>query len=116
MQGCALAGRQRAIVWLSMQLPESLYPLFWDCRADTLDLDVHAPFVLERILEYGSLAAVRWAMEQYGPARIRAFLRHRGWRTLSRKTLAFWTMILDLENEACFQRSSLDRSRAFWDY
>ena len=99
-----------------MRLPESLHALFWDYRPDTIDLDTHAPFVLERILEYGSLAAVRWAVEQYGPERIRAFLRNRGWRTLSRKTLAFWTMILGLENEECFQRSSLDRSRTFWDY
>jgi hypothetical protein len=53
---------------------------------------------------------------QYGPQRIRAFLRNRGRRTLTRKTLAFWTMILGLENEECFQRSSLDRSRTFWNY
>jgi hypothetical protein len=99
-----------------MRLPESLHPLFWDCRPDTVDLDAHAPFVLERVLEYGSLAAVRWALESYGPERIRTFLRDRGRRTLSRKTLAFWTMILGLENEECFQRSSLDHSRTLWNY
>jgi hypothetical protein len=99
-----------------MRLPESLYPLFWDCRPETIDPDAHAPFVLERVLEYGSLAAVRWAVGQYGPQRIRAFLRNRGRRTLTRKTLAFWTMILGLENEECFQRTSLDRSRTFWNY
>ena len=99
-----------------MPLPESLHSLFWDCSPGTVDLDAHAPFVLERILEYGSLAAVRWALDVYGPNRIGAFLRERGRRTLTSKTLAFWTMVLDLEDEECFQKSSLDRSRLFWNY
>lgn len=99
-----------------MRLPASLHPLFWDCRPDAIDLDTHAPFVLERVLEYGSLGSVRWALERYGVERIRVFLRARGRRTLSHKTLAFWTMILGVEDEECFQRSSLDRSRMFWNY
>lgn len=99
-----------------MRLPDVLHPLFWDCRPESIDLDAHAPFVLERVLEYGSLAAVRSLLATYGEDRIRAFLRDRGRRTLSRKTLAFWTMVLGLEGEACFLRSSLDRSRVFWNY
>lgn len=99
-----------------MNLPADVRHLFWDCRAETLDPHAHAQLVLERILEYGSLPAVRWALQAYGPARIREFLQHRGVRTLSRKTLSFWTLLLGLEGEACFERSSLSRSRAFWDY
>lgn len=74
------------------------------------------PFVLERILEYGSLAAVRWALNTYGIGRVKEFLRNRGVRTLSRKTLSFWTLLLDLEGEECFERSSLNRNRPFWNY
>jgi hypothetical protein len=99
-----------------MPLPDSLHPLFWDCRPETIDLDTHAPFVLERVLEYGSLRAVRSLLATYEADRIRAFLRGRGRRTLSRKTLTFWTMVLGLEGEPCFLKSSLDRSRAFWNY
>lgn len=99
-----------------MSFPQSLYPLFWDCRPETLDLHAHAPFILERILEYACLTAVRWALDAYGRERVTAFLRHRGVRTLSRKTLSFWTVLLDLEAEPCFERSSLSRSRPFWNY
>ena len=99
-----------------MSFPRSLYPLFWDCRPETLDSESNAPYILERVLEYGSLTAVRWALETYGAERVRAFLRDRGARTLSRKTLSFWTMLLDLESEPCFERSSLSRSRPFWNY
>jgi hypothetical protein len=99
-----------------VNLPASLHPLFWDCRPESVDPEAHAPFVLERVLEYGTLAQVRWAVATYGPDRIRAFLRDRGVRTLSRKTLGFWTILLGLEGEACFERSSLARSRTFWNY
>ncbi len=99
-----------------MNLPPDLHHLFWDCRPESLDTETHAPFILGRILEYGSLAAVRWALRTYGTERISEFLRQRGARTLSRKTLSFWTLQLGLEDEACFERSSLSRSRRFWNY
>jgi hypothetical protein len=99
-----------------MGVPAEFRPLFWDVRPEEIDPDAHAPFVLERLLEYGSLAAVRWTLRAYGRDRIADFLRGRGRRTLSRKTLAFWTLILGLEGEECFQTSSLRCSRPLWDY
>jgi len=98
-----------------VKLPVALHPLFWDCRPESIDSDAHAPLVLERVLEYGSLHSVRWALDAYGPDRIRGFLCTRGARTLSRKTLSFWTMLLDLEGEPCFEASSLRGSRPFWN-
>lgn len=99
-----------------MNLPPNLHHLFWDCRPESIDTEAQAPFVLERTLEYGSLAAVRWALNTYGIGRVKEFLRDRGVRTLSRKTLSFWTLLLDLEGEECFERSSLNRNRPFWNY
>ena len=58
-----------------MNVPSEFHDLFWDCRPETLDTDRHAPFILERLLEYGSLAAVRWALDTYGPERLKTFLR-----------------------------------------
>jgi len=99
-----------------MRVPTEFHHLFWDCQPERLDLEAQASFILERILEYGSLTSVRWALEVYGAARIKEFLMGRGRRTLSRKTLAFWTLILGLDTEPCFERSSLTRSRPFWNY
>jgi hypothetical protein len=96
--------------------PRHLHSLFWDCQPEDLDTETNAPFIMERILEYGTLQGVRWVLDTYGPERVKAFLRHRGVRTLSRKTLSFWTMLLGLEDEECFQKSSLTRSRVFWNY
>ncbi len=68
------------------------------------------------ILEYGSPASVRWALQAYWIERVKEFVRGRGLRTLSRKTLSFWTLLLGLEGEACFEKSSLSHSRPFWNY
>jgi hypothetical protein len=100
----------------ALNVPLEFHDLFWDCRPETLDVDRHAPFVLERLLEYGSLASARWALDTYGTERLTTFLRERGIRTLSRKTLSFWTLLLGLEGEPCFHRSSLDRSRPYWNF
>jgi hypothetical protein len=99
-----------------VKVPRALHSLFWDLSPDAIDSDRHALLVLDRVLEYGTLADARWALETYGAERIGDFLRRRGVRTLSRKTLAFWTSLLDVEGEACFQPSSLRRSRVLWDY
>ena len=99
-----------------MKVPLEFHELFWDCRPETLDTDRQAPFVIERLLEYGSLAAARWVLATYGRERLATFLRERGVRTLSRKTLSFWTLLLGVEGEPCFDRSSLERSRPHWNY
>lgn len=99
-----------------VKLPRAVHSLFWDHSPDAIDADLHAPLVLDRVLEYGTLADARWALGAYGVDRIGDYLRRRGVRTLSRKTLAFWTGLLGLEGEVCFQPSSLRRNRAPWDY
>lgn len=101
---------------MKQMIPHEFSHLFWDCQPERLDPKAHAPYVLERVLEYGSLASVRWANEVYGAEQIREFLMTRGRRTLSRKTLAFWILILGLSSEPCFEKSSLARSRLFWNY
>jgi hypothetical protein len=99
-----------------VKVPAAFHDLFWDCRPAALDTDAHAPFILERLLEYGTQASARWTLDIYGAERLKAFLRERGVRTLSRKTLSFWILLLGLEGEACFDTSSLKRSRPFWNY
>jgi hypothetical protein len=99
-----------------VRLPALLSPLFWDYAPDSIDPELHAFVVLERVLEYGSLVSVRWALATYGSERLQDFLRRRGVRVLSRKTLSFWTLVLGLEGEECFAASSLSHSRPFWDF
>ena len=97
------------------QLPRELFRFFWDCDPQQLAVDRHADQILTRLLDYGDLAAARWALKTYGEARIRHYLLSRGRKTLSRKTIAFWRALLGLDDDPCLQPSSLERSRPFWN-
>ena len=99
-----------------VSLPDFLVPLFWDYPSGSIDTETHAAIVLERVLEYGSLEAARWALANYGPGRLEEFLRRRGVRVLSRKTLSLCSVLLGIEGEECFATSSLSRSRPSWNY
>lgn len=88
-----------SVVSRNAKLPPELHSCFWDCRPRELDVERHAGLILTRLLDYGDLAAVQWALRTYGRDEIREFVRGRGARILSRKTLAFWRGVLNLEDE-----------------
>ncbi|MEW6061122.1 MAG: hypothetical protein AB1600_04180 [Bacteroidota bacterium] len=90
--------------------------LFWDVQMDTIDIVKHADYIIERFLEYGTLEGIRWLRAVYGDERIKYYILHRGYKTLSNKTLNFWKLLLNLEREECLQPSSLNSSRKYWNY
>lgn len=73
-------------------------------------------YILGRVLEYGTLDSVRWAMETYGRDRIREFILGRGLRILSRKTVNYWALILGLQEEECIRRFLTGPRNPFWPY
>lgn len=90
--------------------------LFWDVNIDTIDIENHADYVIERFLEYGTMESIRWLRATYGDERIKHYILHRGYKTLSNKTLNFWKLLLKLENEECLQPSLLNNNRRYWNY
>lgn len=99
-----------------MKVPKKFSYLFWDVNPRGLNVQAHRDYILERILEYGTMESVRWALKTYGRGGIADFLKRRGWRVLSGKTLSFWKLILNLENEPCLQRRFIESRRMFWKY
>jgi hypothetical protein len=71
-------------------LPPEMRAFFWDVDYDALDLETHADAILARVLEYGRLVDVRWALATYGPERIRAFFREVAHPLINDKTRTFW--------------------------
>ena len=99
-------------------LPESLAKdaTFLFPEMDVGELDVHEDwrYLLGRVLEYGTLESVRWAMDTYGRESIREFIRTRGLRVLSRKTVNYWALLLGLHDEECIQRFLTGPRNPFW--
>ena len=86
--------------------------LFWDRAFTDQDLDDYPVWVLERVLEYGSLKDVRFLQTWMGRRR---FLESVATiRFKSRKTERFWTQILEREGVSCTKRSSREGARPSW--
>ena len=71
-------------------IPHEMRWLFWDVDVDRIDVDAHAYTILGRVLEFGRMVDVRWALATYGKERIHDFLRTSGHPELSDRTVGFW--------------------------
>ncbi|MCS7048188.1 MAG: hypothetical protein NZ483_02680 [Verrucomicrobiae bacterium] len=95
-------------------LPDEVRPLMWDVDPAQIRLDQHRNFILDRVLEYGTMDAVRWAERTYGRGGIREYFLARGQRVLSQKTQAYRRLILQLD--ACTTTSSPPPKNRLWSY
>ena len=88
--------------------------LFPDVTLDAIDAERHADFVIERVLEQGTMASVAALVRLYGRAAIRAFLCGAGTGRVSARTRALWRAYLGLDEGACKPASSPRISSPFW--
>jgi hypothetical protein len=72
---------------------EDLRPFFWDTEIEKIDIQKNRDYLIERILEVGDSAAVKWLFATYPLADIKRILAQS--RTLSRKSRNFWELILN---------------------
>lgn len=67
--------------------------LFWDVDPDTIDLDKHARYVIERVLDFGTDEEVRWMFRQYPREKIAGVLKLPR-STVMPKSRALWELVL----------------------
>ena len=101
-----------------MSLPEEILTesttLFHNVRAEDVDPELHAAFVIARVLDHGTLRSVGALLRYYGRDRIRNFFREGGSERVSRRTVPLWAAFLNLAPDECSPRSSPRRSSPFW--
>jgi hypothetical protein len=73
--------------------------VFWEADADQLDTGAHGDYLLGRILEFGDMAAVRWAIDTFGMERIHRFFRDVGHVEISERTKRFWRAVFQAWGE-----------------
>lgn len=78
-------------------LPAELRALFWDADTGAVDLEAHARYVIERVLDHGDEAAVRWLLRHYPAETVQAVVARS--RSLSPKTRGFWRLYYRLREE-----------------
>jgi hypothetical protein len=77
-------------------LPEALRGLFWEYDFDELSWEEDRDLIFKRVLSAGPWDTVRWLRRHAGDEALRAWIRHHQGRSLSRRQLRFWQLILDL--------------------
>ena len=101
-----------------MPLPDEILDessvLFRDVRSEDVDPEVHAAFVIARVLDDGTMRSVGALLRYYGRARIRAFFRGGGSDRVSRRTVPLWSAFFKLTTDECTPKSSRRRSSPFW--
>lgn len=97
-------------------VPENLKRYFWDTDIKKLSLTRHAIYIIERILEWGDLEAVKWLRRTYSEKMIVEVLNHS--RRISDKSANFWKVIFSHHNALpiCTQKSWGKQQEKIWKY
>lgn len=64
----------------------------------TIDLESHEAWLIATLLEEGDSRDLRWLVERCGRDRLAVWVATRGRRQLSARSLAFWCLVLTVEN------------------
>ena len=67
--------------------------LFWDTNPSKIDLQKNAPYVIERILDFGYDSEIRWMWNYYDKPFIRSVVDKS--RCLRPETKKLWTLMLE---------------------
>jgi transcriptional regulator with XRE-family HTH domain len=86
--------------------------LFWDRELSRRDLEDYPLWVLQRVLEYGSLEDVRFLTGLMGRRRFLESVSAVSFH--ARKAESFWHQILEREGIPCTRRSSRREARPSW--
>ena len=88
--------------------------LFWDINPNDIDIEEHASFIVQRVLEYGRIEDWNYILSHYGISRILSITLQL--RSLDSKALAFISAITKTpkENFRCYTTKQLNQQH--WDY
>ncbi|MBU0511142.1 MAG: hypothetical protein KJ638_05500 [Chloroflexi bacterium] len=81
-------------------VPQSLAPFFQEYDLAQFDLQRSAATIIERVLQYGNRAEIRWLFQVYPRERIKAWVRRWGAYALPEPHLTFWKLVLALPEAA----------------
>lgn len=80
---------------MSNTIPARFKPYFWDVDFSHLSLSETPDFVLKRLLDLGSIDALKWARNRFSDQTISQLILSS--RDLSKKTVNFWSKYLCLK-------------------
>lgn len=88
--------------------------LFWDIALETLDLDRHAPYIIDRVLSLGTMEDFKKLKSCYGIEKIKEIVKQA--RYLDDKVLHFCSLYFNIpiSDFRCYTQGPLTTSH--WQY
>jgi hypothetical protein len=78
-------------------IPPSLAPFFQEYDLARLDAQTAAPLIIERALQYGNRAELRWLFDEYPRQQIVDWVKRFGKDRLPHPHLDFWRIVLEID-------------------
>lgn len=88
--------------------------LFWDTNAEDIDTTANAPYIVQRVLEYGEMSDWRLIKELYGIPKIAQIAQ--GLRTLEPKALSFICAMSNTKKEQYRCYTMRQSTQGLWIY
>ena len=86
-------------------LPKTFSKYFWDTKPESISLDKHSTYIIERLLEFGDIEELEWINKIYTREQILNTLRTS--RRISPKTGNFFALFYGIPKESleCMKKS-----------
>lgn len=96
--------------------PAFLKKYFWDIDFNKLDPNKYPAYVIQKILEFGDVRALRWLFRNFDRETIKKTVRER--RGFSKLTANFCGIALDIPREEilCFKKGFPNPPIRIWPY
>ena len=98
------------------KLPKFLHRYFWDTEAEKVNPSAVSVYVINRLLDRGSLLSINWVLNNFPREIIKKTIKSRlDWQ---KKSINFWAHYFKLKHEEvrCLKKSYLSQRQSFWPY
>jgi hypothetical protein len=94
-------------------IPSNIIPLLWDTPIENISIEKNKQYIIERVLEYGSLSDDKWLKEVYSIDEIIEIIKKS--RKISLKTANFYSIIFNIpQNQIeCFKKPFTQKQNRF---
>lgn len=100
----------------NIPIPSRFWKFFWDIDIAKLDHSRKASFIIQRLLDKGNHAAVKWLRKHYKENQIKeTLMKNRGF---SPRTAIFWSIFYNIPKSkiVCLQTPYLKTRKTHWPY
>ena len=101
---------------LPNRLPKFLHKYFWEVKVDQINPADSTSYIINRLLDRGSLLAIKWVFDNFPKSLIKETIKNR--RDWQKHSIYFWTAYLNLPQREvkCLNKQYLNQRKTYWPY